>query len=159
MLLSQVIIYITTVAATLHVVYISQWVELRRWLRAKACPPALPGRRGQRCTVVINGVCLSRRQVLDACQTPAARLLLDGQGVLGKASMLLLHASLVNIVCLVALLISQVLVLQLAPMALQGPLLPVYYPLKPEVERGMCPAAEEPQFTGWLGSLVLALGQ
>lgn len=158
MLLSQVIIYITTVAATLHVVYISQWVELRRWLRAKACPPALPGRRGQS-TVVINGVCLSRRQLLDACHTPAARLLLDGEGVLGKASMLLLHASLVNIVCLMSLLVSQVLVLQLAPMVLQGPLLPVYYPLTPELERGVCPAAEEPQFTGWMGSLVLALGQ
>lgn len=90
-------------------------------------------------------------------KSPGAALLLDGRGVLGRASMFCLHACVINMLLLVALLFSQVVVLQIGPQLLPESVLAMYYPLKPEVTGDMCRPGDKPRYEGWVGWLLWAL--
>lgn len=150
--------YLTLGAATVYLAYMIQWRELRRWLKEKACCHSPPAEAAADAAVNINGVLLAPRQLLELRQSPAASLLLDGRGLLGRLSMVLLHASILNGMCLASLLLSQVLVLRLAPQVVPASVLSIYFPTHPDVEQGVCSPDAAPQFTGWMGRLLLVLG-
>jgi hypothetical protein len=166
------VIYSTCVAMNMYLAYLIQWIELRGWLRNKARQAAAAaGRRPLRLLaaaaaaaaaaegpcVSIEGVQLTQQQLRLLERSPGAALLLDGRGVLGRASMCCLHACIINMLCLGALFISQVLVLQTGPQLLPESVLVMYYPLKPEVTGDVCWPRDEPRYEGWVGWLLWAL--
>lgn len=110
--------------------------------------------------VEINGVEVTQQQLLNMVRSPWAALLLDGQGLLGQASMFCLHASAIHVCLIGSLLTSQLLVLRVAPRVLPAPILHMYYPLIAPPRGGagdVCQPGDEPQFVGWLGKLLLML--
>jgi hypothetical protein len=157
MVLALLTIHVSTITLTMYVAYMSHWVELREWLRAKSClaPPARPGLAA--CPVLIEGVPLTKRQLLAMCSSKYATILLDCPGVLGHAAMILLHVGALNVLCMLALLASQIVMLRVAPSVLPSSMMHMYFPLRPELEMGECSADSPPQFSGLFGRLLLLL--
>jgi hypothetical protein len=158
MVQAMLTLYISTVAATMYFAYMCHWMELRAWLRQKMrlaphTPPGAPA-----CPVYIDGVPLTKQHLQGMLTSKFATVLLDGQGVLGRVAMALLHFGALNMVCLVSLITSQVLALHVVPLLLQASMFHMYFPVAPELEGGMCSPDSAPVYSGWLGSLLWALG-
>lgn len=151
--------HISTVAISMYLAYLSQWWQVRQWLRDKACrtPPGRGWHSDE--SADIEGVYISRARLLQLSRSPGAALLLDGyNGAIGRASMTLLHAGIVNTLLFVSVLLSQVLVLCVGPAVLPHLLLDFYFPPSPGFGGDMCRPEDAPQFEGWVGLLVWALG-
>ena len=159
MAMAMLIISLSTIAGTMYIAYINQWVEMRRWLKQKTHVARGPGMRSLPGTVWINGVELCRRQLMELCYTPFSRLLLDGRGVLGSVSMVLLHGSVLTVLSLVSVLLSQLLLLLIAPQVVPPAIQAFYFPVRPEGGEATCSPDEAPQYIGWLGQLLLVLGR
>jgi hypothetical protein len=159
MILALLTMHVTAVVLSMYLAYISQWIELRRWLQAKVSQ-TLPGHSWSiNDRVDVGGFCISRRQLLQIHKSHWAPLLLDGFGcVLGRASMVFLHAGIVNFMLFLSALLSQVVVLQAWPVLLPRHLMESFYPLQPGVGDDVCGLHDAQQFTGFLGSLMWALG-
>jgi hypothetical protein len=159
MILALLTMHVSAVALSIYLAYLSQWVELRRWLHAKVTQ-TVPGRSWSiNDCIDVGGLCISRRQLLQVYQSHWAPLLLVGLGgVLGRASMVFLHASIVCILLLLSALFSQVVVLQAWPVLLPRHLMEFFYPLQPGGGDDVCGLHDSPHFTGLLGSLMWALG-
>lgn len=158
MVLAMLTLYISTVAVTMYLAYICHWMELRAWLRRKMrlaphTPPGAPA-----CPIYIDGVPLTRRHLQGMLGSKFAIVLLDGRGVLGRVAGALLHFGALNLLCLVSLITSQVLALHVLPRLLPASMLHMYFPVAPELEGGMCSPDSAPVYSGWLGSLLWALG-
>lgn len=152
--------HLSSAAVSMYIGYMSQWVQLRQWLRHKAhgCPPGQQQRTSPTCPVDVGGVLVTPQQLQDMTKSNAAMLLLDARGTLGGASMVCFHACVVNVLLLAALLLSCALALQVAPRLLPEPLLMMFYPLKPEVAGDMCWPEDEPQpITNGMFGRVLAI--
>jgi hypothetical protein len=156
MLLALLTIHVTTCAATMYVAYISQWSEVRVWLQRKA-NSATARQQSPACPIHIDGVSLSRSQLLHMTDSTAAKVLLDCRGLWGWLSMLLMQGGMLNLVCLGSLLVSQVLALHVGPRMLLQELVALYYPVLPELEGGMCSLDGAPQFPGMLGRFLVFL--
>lgn len=164
-------IYTTCIAANMYLAYFMHWIELRAWLRAKArqaaaaaaaaavggdAEPQLPP-PPESCVVWVGGVPLTQAQLVRMERSLGASLLLDGRGLLGRASMLLFHGAILNTLFLAALALSHLLALRLWPPSLPVSVLNMYYPLRPEVGGDVCRPGEEPRYEGWLGLLLWAM--
>lgn len=133
MLLAVCTMYATSVGVTLYFCYVSLWGQTLRWLRQHARPVygEAVGADGRPPTVTIGGCVLERTRTLAICSTPGAMLLFNRSGVKGHLSRLCIHVSILNMVCLVCLLASQVLVQKLLPRLLPEHALDCCYPLVP----------------------------
>lgn len=107
--------------------------------------------------MTVGGVQLTHQQLQSMEKSLGAALLLDGQGLLGRVALLCLHTSILNTLFLVALFVSQVLVLQVGPQLLPDSVVAMYYPLRPEVAGDVCRPGDEPRYEGWLGLLLWAM--
>jgi hypothetical protein len=151
--------HISAVALSMYLAYLSQWWQVRQWLQDKACrtPPGRCWNPDE--PADIEGVRVPRARLLQLSRSPGAALLLDGyKGVVGRASLVLLHAGTVNALLSASALLSQVLALSVGPAVLPRLLLDLYYPHSPGVGGDMCLPEDAPQFVGWVGLLVWALG-
>lgn len=168
-----VAMHISAIAGSMYLAYISQWAQMRAWLarKAYACitPDTAEGStegtaarqvelQGLECPVEFYGVVLTPQQLLDVCRSKAAALLLDGRGVLGRASMVCFHTGIVNTILLLSWLCSRVVVLQFASRVLPRLLLWLYYPVATGSAEEVCSLQQEPQFSGVLGRLLLLIG-
>ena len=132
MLLAVCTMYATTVAVTMYVCYISLWGLTMRWLRQQIESPygsQAPDGRASAAVINIDGCELERQRALAICSSPAATLLLGPTGLKGRLARLCIHTSLVNLLCLVCLLGSQVVVQQVLPRLLSQQALDCWYPL------------------------------
>lgn len=132
LLLAVCTMYATTVSITLYVCYISLWGLTLRWLRQQVgflFESQVPDGRAPADVINIGGCVLERQRAQDICSSPAATLLLSPTGLKGRLARLCIHTSLVNLLCLVCLLGSQVLVQQVLPRLLSQQALNCWYPL------------------------------
>jgi hypothetical protein len=171
--------HLSAAAVSMYLAYISQWVQVRAWLRQQAVnasrhtqqqqqmqqqqqqpqPQQLEGRRVLiACPRDGGGVLLTPRQLAGMRQSHAATMLLDQRGLLGRASTVCFHACAVNLILLGVLLLSRLLVLVVGPHMLPGPLLRAFYPPAPGLGGGVCRPEDEPRVSGFWGSLLFLLG-
>lgn len=115
-LLALTTLWVTDVMLIGYLCYVSLWSDMRLWLASKAQDTATRQRQGgqQDEALEINGVVLSYTQLQSLFQTPFA-MLMNGRGMVGGSAMVLLHLGIINLLCMVSWLISQLLVLQLLP--------------------------------------------
>lgn len=147
-LLALTTLWVTDVMLIGYLCYVSLWSDMRLWLASKAQDTAARQRQaGQQDEAVeINGVVLSYTQLQSLFQTPFA-MLMNGRGMLGGSAMVLLHLGIVNLLCMVSWLISQLLVLQLLPRLLPESVFDVVFQKLPAAGAdstcsvaGTCPA-------------------
>jgi membrane protein implicated in regulation of membrane protease activity len=173
--------HLSAAAVSMYLAYISQWVQVRAWLRQQAVnairhttqqqqtqqqqqaqQQQQQQQENQRASLAspreVCGVPLTPRQLAGMRRSHAATLLLDGRGLLGHASMACFHACAVNLILLGVLLLSRLLVLVVGPQVLPGPLLRAYYPLALGLGGGVCRPEDEPQLSGFWGGLLFLLG-
>lgn len=177
--------HLSAAAVSMYLAYISQWVQVRAWLRQQEVSASTHAQQQQQtqqqetqqqqpaqlrsqqqeeqpallaCPRDVGGVPLTPRQLAVMRRSHAATLLLDGRGLLGRASMACFHAAAVNLILLGVLLLSRLLVLVVGPRVLPGPLLRAYYPLALGLGGGVCRPEDEPQLSGFWGSLLFLLG-
>lgn len=160
MVLAMLTIYVSSVAVTMYMAYMFHWMELREWLRQKArlATPARPGEPA--CPVHIDGVPVTRRQLQRMCRSRVAQVLLEGQGTVSRTAMVLLHIGLLDLLCMLSLIVSQLVALRIGPKLLPAAMMHMYYPVRRELEEGMymCSPDSAPVYTGLFGRLLLALG-
>lgn len=159
MTVAVVAMHFSAAAFSIYLAYMSQWMQMRTWLRQKAqARPA--GQQHESSVIEVGGVQMTVRQLQDMRKSNAALLLLDGigRGTLARASMACLHVALVNTILLGVVVLSHVLVLKVVPGALTGPTLSMYYPLRPDLTGDVCRPEDEPRFSGFWGGLLFVLG-
>jgi hypothetical protein len=130
------VLYASDVALVCYVCYVTLWADIRRWLVSKA---AAAGRaQAPAGAVLVGGVAVSAGQLQDMCNSSAAAYLLGLRGWMGRVSQVCLHGCAANVLCLLALLFSQLLVRQLLPAVLSGTALDAYYPLLASQQEAAC---------------------
>eukprot|EP00775_Hariotina_reticulata_P007379 gene7379-7588_t len=135
--LSITVLQLTTVAVVLYTAYMNLWVDIRLWLSVQV--QRIQAQRhidvnsplSSSDVVEIDGTCVSDEQLQALHSTTAAALLLNFTGAAGGVAVCL-HAVAIGIMCQLALLLSQLLVLQLFPRLLvSGLTFDQVYPLAP----------------------------
>jgi hypothetical protein len=130
MLVALCTMYTTTVGITMYVCYMCLWADVVRWLRLQARSAGEePGQDVQSEHVIIQGCRLQREQLHSIWTTPAAMLLINSTGLKGQLSRVCIHQSVVNILCVVCLLLSQALAQKVLPRMLSEQALDCCYPL------------------------------
>jgi hypothetical protein len=130
MLVALVTMYTTTVGITLYVCYMCLWADVVCWLRLQARSAGEePGREAQSEFVTIHGCRLQREQLQSMSTTPAVMLLFNSTGPKGQLSRVCIHISVLNIICLACLLLSQALAQKVLPRMLSEQALDCCYPL------------------------------
>jgi hypothetical protein len=154
-MVSLLTLYSTTVALVAYMAYMGLWADLRVWLSAKAAAAAAaPHHRDEGHSsddddaaapppgfTAIGGCLVSEEQLLEAARSPAAALLLDAQGLVGRVSSACLHVCGINVLCMLCLMGSRLLSGRLLPAVLPQHLLDAYYPVLPTgLQQGACAA-------------------
>jgi preprotein translocase subunit SecG len=120
-------LWMTLVLLIGYLCYMSLWSDMRAWLASKGRAAAAQGAE----TVDIGGVALTLEQLRRMCNSPFA-LLLQSTGIAGTLAKVLMHLGLVNFVCILAWVVSHLLVQQFLPGALPQSLLGTYYSPLPQ---------------------------
>lgn len=130
MLVALCTMYTTTVGITLYVCYMCLWADVVRWLRLQARSAGEePGQDAQSELVTIHGCRMRREQLQGVWTTPAVMLLFNSTGPKGQLSRVCIHISVLNILCLACLLLSQALAQKVLPRLLSEQALDCCYPL------------------------------
>ena len=127
------IVWMSDVLLIGYLCYISLWSDIRLWLAGKAREASAQqdDNSSGTSTVGINGVTVTHDQLSSMCNTPLS-LLLTARSAAGMLARILLHLGLVNAICMVACVLSHVLVQLLLPNILPAPLLDVYFRTLPQ---------------------------
>lgn len=127
-------LWVTVVWLIGYLSYMSLWSDMRVWLASKAqsaSPPTTDSRSSSGSgIVVVDGVAVTQDQLREMCQTPLG-VLLNTRGVVGTTSKVLLHAGVINTICMLSWVLSHCLARQVLPGLLPDRMLDVYYPLLP----------------------------